>query len=349
MQIQNNFPLKKTLWYKIGGTAKYFISCSSKQDILEAFEFIKKNNIDKVFVVGLGSNLVFTDDFYDGAVIQITTSRHSGEDGGRLQNLTGFEENDSDPGRRQDDGYIEINDDGLTVEAFAGVVFDDLIKYSFDHKLIGLEWAGGLPGTVGGAVRGNAGAYGGEIKDTLISAEILDYSEKLPVIKTLNNSDMQFSYRNSFVKQNKKIVVISAKFKLEKADNEKLEKAKKVRDEKIQDRKNKHPLEYPNTGSVFINPRKKEQIEKILTVYPDLRESVNKKWYGKVAVASLIDRWGLKGHRIGDAQISEKHALFIVNLGGAKAKDVLQIINDVKNKFIESFGFELEVEVEIVK
>ncbi len=321
MQIKNNFPLNETLWYKIGGTAKYLITCFSKQDILEAVDFVKKNNIEKIFTCGTGTNVLFTDEYFDGAVIQIATST--------------------------DGEQIQLTKDGL-VEAFAGVSMEDLIEFSFNNNLIGFEWAGGLPGTVGGAVRGNAGAYGGEIKDTLVSVEVLDYSEDKPEIKTLTNGEMQFAYRTSLVKTNKKMIVLSAKFKLQKADSEELEKAKKIRDEKIQDRKSKHPLEYPNTGSVFINPRKSEEVEKILSVYPDLRESVEKKWYGKVAVASLIDRWGLKGYRVGDAQISEKHALFIVNLGSAKATDVLQIIDTVKKKFFDTFGFELYVEVEIV-
>lgn len=320
MQVQKDFPLKDTLWYKIGGTVKYLITCKSREDILQAFEYIQKNTIKKIFIVGLGSNLLFSDDDFDGAVIQL----------------------------KADMGNIRFSDDGL-IEVFAGVLVDDLIKFSFENNLIGLEWAGGLPGTVGGAVRGNAGAYGGEIKDNLFSAEVLDYSEGKPVIKTLTNDEMKFSYRNSLIKQNKKMIVLSAKFKLQKTDNAGLEKARGVYDKNTQNRKDKHPLEYPNTGSVFINPREKVQIEKILSVYPDLTENIEKKWYGKVAVASLIDRWGMKGYRVGDAQISEKHALFVVNRGHAKAKEVLQVIQDVKDKFKIAFGFELEVEVEIVK
>lgn len=322
MTIQNDFLLKNILWYKIGGIAKYFITCQSKEDILQAFEFIQKNKLAKVFVCGIGTNLLFTDEYFDGAVIQILADK--------------TQEN------------IRIADDGL-IEVFAGVKMDNLMNFSFDNSLTGLEWAGGLPGTVGGAVRGNAGAYGGEIKDNFVSAEVLDYSEDKPTIKTLNKEEMQFSYRNSFVKQNKKMVIMSAKFKLQKADESEVETARMVYNKNIQSRKDKHPLEYPNTGSVYINPRKKKQVEKILSVYPDLRENVENKWYGRVATATLIDRWGMKGYRVGNAQISQKHALFIINLGNAKANDVLQIIHDVRKKFLDTFGFDLEVEVEVVK
>jgi len=151
------------------------------------------------------------------------------------------------------------------------------------------------------------------------------------------------------VKTQKQMVVIAARFGLQKATAAEIEAASDVYHHHIQQRKDNHPLEYPNCGSVFKNLRDKDQIEKVLAVYPDLREQVEKKWYGKVAVASVIERLGLKGYRVGNAQVSEKHALFIVNLGQAKAKDVLQIISDIQNKFQETFGFQLEVEVEIVK
>jgi UDP-N-acetylmuramate dehydrogenase len=323
MQIQNNFPLKEALWYKIGGTAKYLITCNNREDIFDAFNFIKQNNVGNVFVCGLGTNLLFANDYFEGAVIQISKEQKGEED-------------------------IRIIEDGV-LEVFAGVEMEELIDFSLKRGLVGLEWAGGLPGTVGGAVRGNAGAYGGEIKDSLVSAEVLDYSGDNPEVRILSNEELQFSYRNSFIKQNKKMVVMSAKFQLQKTDEEGLVKAREIRDKNTQNRKDKHPLEYPNTGSVFINPREKEQVEKILSIYPDMRSDVEQKWYGKVAVAALIDRWGLKGFRIGDAQISEKHALFIVNLGDAKAIDVLQVIDTVKKKFFDTFGFELHVEVEIVK
>ncbi len=322
MQIQNDFPLKDVLFYKIGGIAKYFITCENKQDIIDALEFIKTKNINKVFVLGLGSNLIFTDDYFDGAVIQIGQGRNSANE-------------------------IKVNPDGL-VECFAGEILDNVIKFALDNNLLGLEWAGGLPGTVGAAVRGNVGAFGGEIKDSIVSVDVLDYSTEQPVLKTLTNQELQFVYRGSIVKTHKKMVVITAYFKLQKGSKEDTEKAQEVYDKNKQFRKDHHPLEYANCGSVFKNLRDKEQIKKVLSIYPDLRENVEKKWYGKVAVASLIEKLGLKGYQIGDAQVSEKHALFIVNLGKAKFDDVLQIIAHVQQKFQDTFGFELEIEVEIV-
>ncbi len=320
MIIRNDFPLSEVLWYKIGGKAKYFISAQNKEAILEAIKFIEKNHVEKIFVCGLGSNLIFTDDYFNGLVVQISSEKNNSP---------------------------VIGEDGL-VEVFAGEILDDLIQFSFANKLVGLEWAGGLPGTVGAGVRGNVGAFGGEIKDSLVEAEVLDYSGERPEIKTLTNEQLQFVYRGSLIKSHKKMIVISAKFKLKKASAEEMELARVTYEKSIQFRRDRHPLEYPNCGSVFKNLRDGEQIKKVLSVYPDLRENVEKKWYGKVAVASLIERLGLKGYRVGDAQVSEKHALFIVNLGHARAKDVLGIIAHIQEKIHKAFGFILEVEVEIV-
>jgi len=240
-----------------------------------------------------------------------------------------------------------VNEQGQ-IEAFAGEVFGDVVKKSVESNLLGLAWAGGLPGTVGAAVRGNVGAYGGEVKDSLFSAEVLDYAGEEPVIKTLTNKQLAFVYRGSLIKTHKKMIVLSALFQLQKGTDEEVALAKNVYEQNIASRKKNHPLEYPNCGSVFKNIRDREQVEKVLSVYPDLREKVENKWYGKVAVASLIERFGLKGYRIGDAQVSEKHALFIVNLGHATAQDVLRIIATIQKRFQDTFGFQLELEVEIV-
>ncbi|MBI5122734.1 UDP-N-acetylmuramate dehydrogenase [Candidatus Roizmanbacteria bacterium] len=322
MTINNNFDLSSVLWYKIGGTVKYYLECKNKNDILEAIAFIKENNIAKIFIFGQGSNVIFAEDYFEGAAVHISSDK----------------ENE----------VIKIDKEGH-VEAFAGELLDSVITFSLDHNSVGLEWAGGLPGTVGAAVRGNVGAYGGEIKDTLFSAEILDFSEEVPKLKTLSNSELEFAYRESFVKMHKSMIVISAKFNLKLATDQEIISAREVYEKNIQNRKDRHPLEYPNCGSVFKNLRDKDQIEKVLSIYPDLKEDVEKKWYGKVAVATLIERLGFKGFRIGDAQVSEKHALFIVNLGRAKAADVLEVISTIQNKFQETFGFTLETEVEIVK
>jgi UDP-N-acetylmuramate dehydrogenase len=319
MIVQTDINLSEILWYKIGGRTKYLLTVASRDDVEKALEFIAKEKPKRIFICGQGSNLIFSDDYFDGAIIQIVAAKPD----------------------------VSVSDS--TVTAFAGTILNDVIEVAFEHNLTGLEWAGGLPGTVGAGVRGNVGAYGGEIKDSLISADVIDFSEGKFVLKKLTNEELHFVYRGSVIKTTKKMIVVSATFGLKKSTPEEVAAAREVCERNKQNRRDKHPLEYPNCGSVFKNLRDKEQIENVLKIYPDLKENVEKKWYGKVAVASLIEKLGLKGLQIGNAQISEKHALFIVNKGNAKAKDVLAIIKTVKDKCNEKFGFEPEVEVEIVE
>lgn len=322
MDIKKDFPLKDTLWYKIGGTAKYFIICQTKEDIAEALEFVNKNNIQRVFILGLGSNLIFTDDYFDGAVIHIAKT-----------------EKDEEGMRITKDGYVE---------AFAGEVLDSLITFSLNNQLLGLEWAGGLPGTVGAGVRGNVGAFGGEIKDSIESVDVLDYSQDNPVFRTISNDELQFSYRDSLVKQSRKMVVITARFRLKKGTDEEIEKARKVYEKNRQYRKDRHPLEYPNCGSVFKNIKAKEDVGKVLQTWPDIREQVETKWHGKVSMGYVIKRLGLSGFQVGAAKVSEKHCNFIINLGGAATSDVLTITERIKKEVFNHFLFYPEIEVEIV-
>ncbi len=321
MQIYNNVLLSTILWYQIGGVAKIVIDVASKEDLYEALEYVKSNNISNVFVLGLGSNLLFSDDGYDGAIIRFQS---------------------------QDDGQgVRYLDNGI-VEAFAGEFLDSVIQSQFELGLVGLEWAGGLPGTVGAAVRGNVGAFGGEIKDVFIKAHCIrrfengDYEEV-----TLNLDEMEFAYRTSKVKA-EKLIVLSAQFQLRDGTQEELLAAHEKYFENITYRQEKHPLDYPNCGSVFKNISKKEEIERILESWDDVKELVEGKWHGKVSMGYIIDRLGFKGRQIGCAQVSEKHQNFIVNLGGATASDVKGIIAEVEEEMQENFGFTPEVEIEIV-
>jgi UDP-N-acetylmuramate dehydrogenase len=340
MTVQQDIQLSGVLWYKIGGKAKYLLTAENKEDVIEALEFIKTNNIKKIHVCGLGSNLIFSDAYFDGAVIRITTNNHPIGSAGDSSSF--------DKLRTQND--IKINDDSL-VDAFAGATLDSVINFAFNNNLAGLEWAGGLPGTIGAAVRGNVGAFGDEIKDVIHNAEILEINKNnIYNIKTFSNQELKFVYRGSSIKKNKStMIILSAQFKLSPANDKQLATAKEKYHQNIQYRKDHHPLEYPSCGSVFKNIHESEKIAKILQVYPKINDLILNKWHGKVAVAYLIQRLGLVGLRIGDAQISTKHALFIVNLGNAKANDVLDIIQIIQSKFMETFGFSLETEVEIVK
>jgi UDP-N-acetylmuramate dehydrogenase len=149
MQIHKDFDLSKVLWFKIGGKARYFLQCENRKDVFKALDFIEEEHPERIFILGLGSNLIFTDDYFDGVVIQIGAAAKP---------------------------QISFHDNLAT--AFTGETLDSLIQLGFHHNLIGLEWAGGLPGTVGAGVRGNVGAFGGEIKDRLIAAEVLQFDDK---------------------------------------------------------------------------------------------------------------------------------------------------------------------------
>lgn len=322
MNIQNEFPLSEVLWYKVGGVAKHFITAENREDALRAIDFVEKNHIKNIFICGLGSNLIFSDNYFDGAVIQLAAPEKS-RDG------------------------ITFKKDGQ-VEVFSGVILGDFLDASLDEGLVGLEWAGGLPGTTGAGVRGNVGAFGGEIKDSFINAEMLELKDGLDILH-LQHSEMHFSYRNSLIKEKRNLLVLSSLFQLRPAGEGDLAEARKVCAANKEYRQTHHPIEYPTCGSVFKNVVDKNQVAKVLTVWPDIQELVETKWHGKVSMGYIIKRLGFVGYRIGGMEVSKKHANFIINTGGSKAQDVLKIIAHIQERVGETFGFKPEVEVEIVQ
>lgn len=321
MQAYNNVLLSTILWYQIGGVAKVVLDVASKDDLYEALDYIKEKNISKVFVLGLGSNMLFPDEGFDGAIIRFMS---------------------------QDDGNgVRLLEENV-IESFAGEFLDSVIQAQFDNGLVGLEWAGGLPGTLGAAVRGNVGAFGGEIEDSFQKAHCIRLLEKGGYEElTLTNEEIEFAYRTSKVKMDK-LIVVSAQFKLKKATPEELLKAREKYYDCILYRQNNHPLDYPNCGSVFKNVSKKDEVEKVIKVWSDIEDLVTEKWHGKVSMGYIIGRLNLKGKQIGSAQISEKHHNFIINKGGAKADDVKSLITEVEEEMQKEFGFTPEVEIEIV-
>ncbi len=320
MKILENVNLSEILWYKIGGTARYVLQVENAEDVKKAIDFIKIEKLKRAFFLGQGSNLIFTDEFFDGAVIQFVTPEKS--------------------------SIALVRDN--TVEAFAGETLDSVIKFAFNHNLTGLEWAGGLPGTVGAAIRGNVGAFGGEVEDVIKEVVVAEITNSKIVLKTLRRFELKFGYRSSLVKKRRNLVVVSVQFRLTPADSKGVQSARQEYLNNFEYRKRRHPLEFPNCGSVFKNISDPEEVKKILEIYPDLEEKIKRDWHGKVSMGYLIKRLELAEFRVGNAQISPKHCNFIVNLGGATQKDVLTIIRTIQGKFREAFGFTPEVEVEIV-
>jgi UDP-N-acetylmuramate dehydrogenase len=214
------------------------------------------------------------------------------------------------------------------------------LGFAAENNLSGLEWAGGLPGTLGGAIRGNAGAFKGEIKDNLLNVKSLRLEDGEFVERS--NAECEFGYRTSVFKKKRGEIIFEATFKMSPGVKEGILSVAK---EKIEYRKSKQPLEYPNIGSIFKNIPL-EKFKNGLT--EELKTHIKNDPVPLIPAAVLISQTGLKGEQIGGAQVSEKHANFIVNAGGAKAVDVKNLIDLVRDKVKQKFGVELETEVESV-
>ena len=213
--------------------------------------------------------------------------------------------------------FSDYKIEGENITACAGMSMPKLSRLVMKEGLSGLEFACGIPGVLGGGIRMNAGAYGSELSNVLVRTKYID--DELN-IKTLEHADHNFSYRYSYFKDHPSFVIISAELKLERKD---INDIKEKMDQNSKSRKEKQPLEFPNAGSTFKRPE---------------------GFY----VGTMIEELGLKGYRIGDAEISTKHAGFIVNRGSAKAQDVIEIIEYSKQKVYEKYGVKLENEIEII-
>lgn len=305
--IRKNVLLANHTTFKIGGPAEYFLIVKSRGDLLKAVELAKLLKLP-VFFLGGGSNLLVSDEGIKGLVV-----------------------------KNRDKGLI-VSKSNNVIEASAGIILEELVELSIKKSLKGLEWAGGLPGTFGGAIRGNAGAFGGEIKDSILEVRALDNKFNL---RKLSRKQCHFSYRSSIFKE-KNWIVLSASVKLKRGSKKELEDISRSH---VDYRRERHPLEYPNAGSIFKNVDFKEIPLKIRKLFLD---KVKKDPFPIVPSAWFIIGAGLAGKRIGRVQVSEKHSNYIVNLGGATAKDVLFLIKVVKNKVKEKYNINLETEVQFV-
>ena len=305
MTIKENVNLAEYTNFKIGGPAKYFCEVKEIRDIQFALLHAKQNNLT-YFILGGGTNLLVSDKGFNGLVIMMMNKSFTFQD---LRLITG-----------------------------AGALFDELIQAAADKGLSGLEWAGGLPGTIGGAVRGNAGCFGFEIKDCVF--RVTSISKDGEIIER-DNEFCEFGYRDSVFKRNGEII-ISVELSLK---NGKKEEILRERDEKIKYRWNRQPLELPSAGSVFKNcPLDSMPLE----IQKGFSEKIKQDPFPVIPAAVLIAALGLAGVSIGGAKISEKHTNFIVNFKNAKAHDVLALINLVKKKVKNDFGVLLEEEIQLV-
>lgn len=281
--IKENVSLKTLTTLKVGGISKYVFYPKNVTSLKKALTLFKENNINyKIF--GNGSNIIPSDKIYDGVIIKLSS----------LNNL-------------------KINDEVIEVEA--GYSLMKLAKEVIKLGLSGLEWANGIPGTIGGAVYMNAGAYKQDMSFVLEKITALD--ENMNIV-TLNKDELDFSYRHSRLME-ENLICLSATLKLEKKDISLIEEVVNKRKEK---RMETQPLEYPSAGSVFRNP------------FNDF-------------AGRLVEECNLKGKQIGGAMISLKHANFIINKDNATGKDVLDLINLAKKEVKEKFNIELKQEQEL--
>lgn len=305
--MQSNILLKDHSNYKIGGPAKFFVEILKKEDLSVSF-----NEFNKVFILGGGTNILFDDLGFDGLVIKNSIKKNE------LQEKNGE----------------------LFLSLGAGEQVSDILNFCIDNSLSGLEWAGGLPGTIGGAVRGNAGAFKGEIKDNVYEVESINLKSKEKIKR--KNKECNFGYRWSVYKENPNEFITTVILKLAKGEPKDIQKSI---NEKIEYRNLKHPMEYPNIGSTFKNIPVEKISEKQKEEFKDF---IKDDPFPVVLTTKLLALADLKGKKVGGAQISEKHPNFIVNLGNAKSSDVAALINLAKKAVKDKWSLDLEEEITYV-
>ena len=281
-----NEPLKKHTTFKIGGDADFFVSPASGDEVALLIKTLKEQGIN-YYVLGNGSNVLAPDEGYSGVIIYVG-------------------ENLSD---------IEIINDTI-IKVQAGAMLSKTAHVALDNSLTGMEFAAGIPGSVGGAIVMNAGAYGGEIKDILVSATVCDTEGN---IITIPMNELKLAYRYSIIEE-KQYTVLSAVFKLQKGNKEDI---RFTMSELAKKRREKQPLELPSAGSTFKRPE------------------------GYFA-GKLIEDSGLRGYTVGGAQVSEKHCGFVVNKGDATSYDVKKLMQDVSDEVYKQFGVRIEPEIKIL-
>ena len=338
MDIKERVSLAGYMNYRIGGPARYFAAVKTLEDAQEALQFAKDRSIP-YFILGGGTNLLMGDNGFEGLVIAMRNSYISSRPNLRKKE-TGLR---SVPGNifSEKAGSLSQTDEGkpVMVRVDAGAHLGDLVDFALARGLKGTEWAAGIPGQVGGAIRGNAGAFGGEIADAIEEVYALTPEG---ILKKFPKQHCAFSYRTSIFKLQPGMVVVGALMRLNPAD--KLSLLKRAEELRAW-RRAKHPLEYGNCGSVFKRIDLADVKLGLWKRYPDMRKAVRD---GQVATAYFIDECGLKNYRIGDAEVSDKHPNFIINVGKAKAEHVLMVASHVKHEVRRKFGILLEEEPEFI-
>ncbi len=300
--VKANEPMSKHTTFKIGGPVDYFLTVDSTDNLVEALRFLDGEGVP-YFILGGGSNMLVHDEGFRGVAIKINNKQ------------------------------LTINND--IVEADAGCSTVEVAQKSIAAGLTGFEWGVGVPGTIGGAVRGNAGAMGGDMKMAVEKVEIYRDNE----IVEITNTECGFGYRDSVFKHQSDII-LRVYLRLKKTED--VSGMKQAMDN-LMYRNKTQPQGYSSMGCVFKNVDVKNHEILNGKMVPD---QFTKS--GKISAGWLIDQSGMKGVKVGNAQVSERHGNFIVNLGGATAQDVLSLIEQVKEKVYDTSGIEIEEEIQII-
>lgn len=283
--IYANEPMSKHTTFKIGGTADIFVKLRSTEQIERLINLCNEKNVP-IKVIGNGSNILVKDNGVRGVVAKICTN-----------------------------SYEFLDEETIRVDA--GMLNVKVSMILVEHSLTGFEFASGIPGTIGGAVKMNAGAYGSQMSDVVVKTKYIDLKDMQ--IKEINNTEQKFEYRKSLFSTTPSII-IDTTLRLKKAEKEEIQEKISKNNES---RKTKQPIEKPSAGSTFKRGK-------------------------NFITAQLIDECGLKGYTVGGAQVSTKHAGFIVNTGNATASDVIKLVEIIKQKVQEKFNKDIDLEIEII-
>lgn len=299
--IQENVPLSNFISLKIGGPARFFVEVKTEKKLKEALGWAEKKQIPSLIIAG-GTNLLVSDSGYEGLVIRI--------------NLQGTEAAKN------------------KILVMSGTDLQEFVDFCNLHGIAGFEKLAGIPGTVGGAIYGNAGAYGQTISDHITRVRVYGGEKDF----WLTKGDCGFDYRESQIKNRKKLVILEAEFALIKGSPKEL---KKTSQEIVEKRKEKYPTGIKCPGSFFKNI--------LLANLPkSLQDNLPKDYYGKVPAWYFLEKVGAKGQKRGDIKIADFHANLFINEGGGKASDFFSLAKEYKNKVKEKFGVELEPEVQLI-
>ncbi len=301
IHIRENVPLAELTTFRIGGTVRYFVEVKTEDELREAFLWGKEHNADSI-ILASGSNVLVPDEGLDALVIRIMSDK--------------FE-------------FI-----GMRLSASAGCDLLGLIQTATKQGLGGWEKLAGIPGTIGGAVRGNAGAFGPEIKDFVVTVRALNAGTG--EARVFANADCDFSYRHSFFKDHAEWIIMDVEIDLREVEPD--ESTRLIR-ETIREREKRHLQNVCAAGSFFMNPVVSREIQELFE-----KEKGVKSRGGRVPAGWLIEKAGMKGVKVGGAIASLQHPNYIVNTGGASSHDVLSLAQKIKEEVLLRFGVQLEEE-----